>query len=505
MDRYLYPYYAADLARGILDRKGAKEILSCFSIKMSEIVPVFSELLTNFHGGMFNGQVVTVGGLDRAGNDSTNELSLVFLEIMDELRMRQPNYHARLHPGSPTEYVEKIMETLARGSASPALYNDLAIIKAMTARGYSIEDARDYTAVGCVEPVSQGKSFSSTDAAIFNAPICLEMALNGGRRFHRLRHSGARSPMPSTWKTMEDAKAAFEAQLRHGLTRLARDARAIETANARYHPTPLTSSLIEGCLETGRCSTKGGATYNFSGLQCVGPVDAGDALYALERAFAKEGPPAFVALARDCAKNLADEKTRIRLKNAEKYGNDDEGADAWTRYVVDAYVAILESLGPNTRGGPYVAGLYSVTAHEYFGRVTGALPNGRRRGEPFSSGISAENGMDRLGPTAMLNSAARIDYSRVANGVNLNLRFDPRPLSSKEGPAALRGLVKAFFDRGGMQVQANVIDTRTLIAARDDPSAYPNLLVRVSGYSSYFNDLTPAMKDEIIKRSEHRC
>jgi len=193
MDQYLYPYYEADLARGTINREKAKELLSCFSIKMSEIIPVFSRHMTNFHGGMFNGQVVTVGGTDRNGRDAANEISFIFLEIMDELRMRQPNYHARVHSGASREYLDKIYSILSSGSNSPALYCDETIIETMTAHGYAPEDARDYTAVGCVEPVCQGKSFSSTDAAIFNVPLALEMALGGGRRFGRMFRSGAKT------------------------------------------------------------------------------------------------------------------------------------------------------------------------------------------------------------------------------------------------------------------------------------------------------------------------
>ncbi len=500
MDAYLYEFYARDLAAGRLTRESAKEILSAFCIKLSEIVPVFSKLLTNIHGGMFNGQVVTVGG-----PDSTSELSYILLEIMDELRMRQPNFHARVHARAPQRYMDAVCGILARGANSPALYNDDVIIPTLVKHGCAPKDAGNYTAVGCVEPVCQGKSFSSTDAALVNVPACLEMALNRGRRFGSPVRTGPRTAAPARMKSMDDLTATFEAQLKGMTARMVRDLHAVEAANAKHHPTPLTSCLLDGCLERGVCSTAGGARYNFSGLQNVAPVDIGDSLAAVQRAVFVDRRVSLPALVRALKGGLKDETLRAYLRGLPKYGNDDEASDRWTVYGIDAYARALSEAGLNTRGGHYVPGLYSVTAHEYFGRVTGALPNGRRRGEPFTSGVSAANGMDRCGPTALLNSANRIDFSAVANGVNFNMKFDSHTLRGKTGILALQSLLKTFFRRGGMQAQVNVLDPSVLLEARDHPDRYPNLLVRVSGYSAYFNDLTPAMKDEIIRRSTLRA
>ncbi|RJP75959.1 MAG: formate acetyltransferase [Desulfobacteraceae bacterium] len=500
MDQYLYPFYEADLQRKQITRDKAKELLSAFSIKMSEIIPVFSEYLTNIHGGMFNGQVVTVGGLRPDGTDGTNELTYVFLEIMDELRMRQPNYHARISDKSPEQYLEKIHTMLANGSNSPALYNDTVIVDTMVHHGYSIEDARDYTGVGCVEPVAQGKSFSSTDAALLNVPLILELALNQGRRFGSRFRSGAKSMPVKNMRSMEDVKTAFEIQLADQVSRLIKDLQAIETANRKYHPTPLTSSLLEGCLENGICSTAGGARYNFSGIQCVAPADTGDSLFAIEKAVFTDQKITLPALVKQLSLNLPDNSLRNYLKAIEKFGNDQPDADKWTVYVVEQFTRQLNQYR-NTRGGRYVPGLYSVTIHEYYGRVTGALPNGRKKGESFSSGISPSNGMDRLGPTALINSVNRIDFSKIANGVNFNLKFDSHTLRGPTGKLALKSVLSTYFRKGGMQVQVNVLDPSMLLAAKNNPDLYPHLLVRVSGYSAYFNDLSPKMKDEIIRRS----
>jgi len=500
MDHYLYPYYRSDIQKNILTREKARELVSAFSVKMSEIVPVFSKPITNFHGGMFNGQVVTVGGVDREGRDAVNELSYIFLEVMDELRMRQPNYHARLHKKASNEYVDKIFEILSKGSNAPALYNDDVIVETMVKNGYDIRDARNYTAVGCVEPVSQGKSFSSTDAALFNVPIMLELALNEGRRFGSFFRAGEETMPVSEMNSMDDVIQAFGIQLRYGIEKLLRDLKAIEIANATYHPTPFTSMLLDGCLEKGMCSTSGGARYNFSGIQCVGPADTGDALYAIEKVVFEEKKLTLPKLVTLLKQDLHDKEWCSYLGNLEKFGNDDKEVDAYTLYVINEFGKIMDG-HKNTRGGKYTTGLYSVTAHQYFGSVTGALPNGRKRGETFASGISPSNGRDRNGPTAMLNSVNRIDFTGFANGINLNVKFDTNTIKGKTGKLALQNLFQTYFGRGGMQVQLNVLNPSALLEARENPHAHPNLLVRVSGYSAYFNDLTPEMKDEIIRRT----
>jgi formate C-acetyltransferase len=504
MDQYLWPFYQADLAAGVLTKADAKEILLAFSIKMAEIIPVFSDLLTRIHGGMFNGQVVTVGGTDTRGRNAVNDLSHLFLELMDELRMRQPNYHARVTAADPPEYTHKINTLLAGGSNSPALYNDDVIVKTMCRHGYSRADARNYTAVGCVEPVCQGKSFASTDAAILNVPICLELALNQGRPFGARRRTGVKTPDPAGMRSMEAVQAAFEAQLRFQLERLIEELQAVEIANRRYHPTPLTSMLLDGCLESGTCSTAGGARYNFSGIQCVAPADTGDALYAIEQtvfAQRKLRLPQLVNLLKD---NLADPYWHAYLKNLDKYGNDIPAVDQWTVYVVDCFLDILQQ-HQNTRGGAYTAGLYSVTTHALYGSVTGAMAHGRKRGASFASGIAPTRGADKHGPTALLNSVNRMDFTRIANGINLNLRFDTHTLRGDTGRLALSHLLKTYFRKGGMQAQVNVVDPRVLLEARDHPERHPNLLVRVSGYSAYFNDLTPTMQNEIIARTRLGC
>lgn len=505
MDRYLWPYYQTDIGNGTLTREEAKDILGCLAVKTSEVIPVFSEKVTECHGGFLSGQAITLGGTDAKGEDVTNDLTMLFLELMDEVRMRQPNYHARIHDGSPKPYIDGIMGNLVRGVNSPAIYNDHVIVPCLKKAGYSAEDAQNYATLGCVELLAAGKTFGSTDAALLNIPICLEMALNRGRLFGDVLRSGPDTGAPIGFKSMEDVRHAFLVQLNALIDRLVYTLAPIELANRQFHPTPLTSVLTEGCIAKGSDVTEGGAVYNFSGVQGVGVTDAGDSLYAIEQ---------LVFVRKECTLHeligalkvdfSGDGKLRARLLNLPKFGNDLPEVDSHSKWVLDTFCRALEG-HRNTRGGNFVAGFYSTTTHYSFGKLTGALANGRRRGEPFSSGIAPMNGKDMKGPTALFNSVASIGFLNAPNGVNVNAKFDTATLRGEHGRMLLEHLLLTYFKKGGMQIQLNVLDTEMLKDAKLHPEKYPNLLVRVSGYSAYFNDLSPAMKDEIISRSSLSC
>ena len=354
MDTYLYPFYEKDLRKGILTREKAKELIAAFSIKMSEIIPVFSRAITRFHGGMFNGQVVTVGGMDREGKDSTNELSTIFLEVMDELRMRQPNYHARVHRDAPKAYLDKVFAVLSGGCNSPALYNDDVIVETLVKHGYTPEDARNYTAVGCVEPVSQGKSLSSTDAALFNVPIMLELALNEGRRFGSRLRTGAKTLPLVRMQSMEDVKQAFETQLAFGIGRLLKDLQAVEKANTALHPTPFTSLLLDGL------PGKGPAAPQPAGRPIISPASSawGRRIRATP-SMPLTGPYSGTRIDPPGTRGPAEKKPprpglAAYLSHLDKFGNDQEEVDRYTRYVVETFSGLLEgkrtpAAGPTPR------------------------------------------------------------------------------------------------------------------------------------------------------------
>lgn len=503
-DQYLYPYYRRDLEEGRLTRERALELLQCFAAKAVEHVFLLSQRISQYHGGYLVVQALTVGGMDREGKDAVNDLTHLFLEVMEDYGLRDPNFQARVHEASPAGYLEKVAGAVRRGQGMPAVFCDEAAVEALTAAGYPLEEARDYGVVGCVELSLPGKSFFSTDAGLFNLPVCLELALNGGRRFGSRRRVGAPTPDPAGFTRMEEVVEAFEQQVRHMLGRMIKDFHLIERGNRDHHPTPYSSLLVEGCLETGKDLTEGGARFVSSGVQGVGLADVADSLAALDEVVFRRKSYSMKeiveALAADFDEAPHHRRIRAELRRAPKFGNDHPLPDGYARLAAEMFNRCLAPYR-SERGGPYVAGFYSVTCHVAFGRRTGALPSGRGAGEPFASSLSPANGCDRLGPTAVIRSVAAVPPRLAPNGYALNLRFDPRNLQGEEGLERLQALIRAYGAAGGMEAQFNVLDPELLRDARRHPGKYPGLVVRVAGYCAYFDDLPDGVKDEIIART----
>jgi len=506
MDQYLYPYYQSDLDSGRITEHDALELLLHFSIKATEHVMLLSERIAQYHGGHLVVQAAIVGGTDRDGNDAVNPLTYLLLDVMERHHMRDPNYQARVHKDSPGRYISRALDVARQGFGVPALFNDEAVIPALVSHGFPVEEARGYGIVGCVEPSIPGKSFLSTDAGLFNLPICLELALNEGRRLHRLDQvpavrDGIRTPGAATFGSMDDVIEAFRAQLNCMVDRMIGDFHMVEKANIDYHPTPLSSMLVEGCLESGHDLTVGGARYNSSGIQGVGVADVADSLAALDTVVFRERKHTMAQVVEALKDDYEGHAgLRASLLKAPKFGNDEGLVDRYADLVAHMYHDSL-ARHVSVRGGAYVPGFYSVTCHVAFGELTGPLPSGRKAGEPFASGIGPASGADKHGPTAMLNSVCAVDSSIMANGNALNMRFDPADVAGKKGLSILEGLVKGFFEKGGMEIQINVLDPEMLEDARANPGKYPDLVVRVAGYCAYFDDLPEGSKDEIIKRT----
>ncbi len=501
MDQYLYPYYRRDLEEGRINPERARELLLCFSAKATEHVFLLSEGVSQYHGGYLVVQAAIVGGMDREGKDAVNDLTYLFLDVMEESGLRDPNYQARIHAGSPDSYLRRVADVARKGNGVPALFNDEAATASLVAHGYPVEEARNYGVVGCVELALPGKSFLSTDAALFNLPLCLELALNRGRRLKGRQQVGAATPDSASFTSIDQVIEAFRAQVEHMVARMIGDLQVIEKGNSDYHPTPFSSLLVDGCLESGQDVTGGGALYNSSGIQGVGVADMADSLAALDEVVFQRHkytmPQVLKALRDDFA---SAREVRAELLKAPKYGNDHTLPDDYANLVVRSFHSAL-ARHRNMRGGSYVPGFYSVTCHVAFGQRVGALPSGRRAGEPFAASLGAANGRDRLGPTALLNSVAHIDSTLSPNGYALNLRFDSRTLAGDQGVNILTALAKGFFESGGMEMQLNVLDPDMLEDARRNPGKYPGLVVRVSGYCAYFDDLPDAAKQDIIART----
>lgn len=501
IDQYLYPLYLAEKAQGRLDEDGIRELIAAFTIKLSEIIPLFSARVTKFFSGLPSGQAMTLGGMDQHGEDCSNELTLLFLDVMESVKTRQPNWHARINGKSGQKYLSRVFEVLAGGGGSPALYNDEVIMPAMARREAPADLLWNYATVGCVEPALPGMSFTSSDAALVNVAINLEMVLgddkpltNGKRKKRRYLDQ---------IRNMDQLLDRLRQQVDRQIDDLKYNLDRIEVANAEFFPTPFSSLTVEGCLESATDLTEGGALYNATGIQGVGVADLANSLAVIEVLVFQNKQYTLADVANGCACNFADDPSlRAHALKIVKFGNDDPLVDGLMARVTAIFDDSV-SRHSNTRGGKWMPGFYSMTCHRGFGERTAALPSGRLAGEPLADGLAPSDGTDMLGPTASLNSVAALDHKRFGNGINVNLKFDAKLLQGRQGATLLGGLIKGYFAQGGMQLQVNVLDGEILQKAMQNPELYPNLLVRISGYSAYFVDLTREMQQEIIDRTHH--
>jgi len=507
IDQYLYPLYRQELAEGRFDEARFKNQFCALCIKLSEVIPLFSERATQMFSGWPSGQALTLGGLDENGHDASNELTMMLLDVADKFKTRQPNWHARLSETSSPAYTRHVFDVIARGGGSPALYNDDVILPAMEQRQASDVGKNlvwNYATVGCVEPAVPGISYTSSDAAIFNLALILENILLG----HNSPGAAKFSPRPSVdlskIDSMEDLWQAIEQELRYQIGYLKDCLDRIESANRDHHPVPFSSLTVTGCIESATDLTAGGAWINASGIQGVGVADLANSMAAIETLVFDQQQLTLTDLAKACLGNFSgQEALQARLLKVEKFGNDQRRVDGYAARITELF-DVLISQYRNTRGGKWMPGFYSMTCHRAMGANMAALPSGRLQGQALADGIAPTDGSDCLGPTASLNSIAKLDHKKFGNGINLNIKFDANTLKGETGTQLLKALVKGYFQQGGMQVQVNVLDPQVLLDAKQNPQLHRNLLVRISGYSAYFVDLTPAMQDEIIERTLQR-
>jgi len=504
IDQFLYPWYRADVEAGRLSREGALELLACFYLKLSQSIPLFDSVVTLAFSGLTNFANTVIGGMDAQAEDVTNELSYLMLETMKRVRSPQPNFGVRLHKGSPRPFRDAVMQAAAEGIGNLQLFNDEAIIAALTNRGIPLEDARDYGIIGCVEPAVPNKSFTSSDAALFNLPLCLELALNNGRGRMLPEQLGPATGDPRGFTTIDHVIDAYRQQVEYLVGQMTEGQEGLARAHAERRPLPLASCLTDDCLARGLDLTAGGARYNFTGDQGVGTATVGDSLAAIDRLVFREKRITIGELLAALESDFAGQEPlrQMLLNKAPKYGNDDDDVDRFARVAAEIYCRAVEK-HPNFRGGWYSPGMYSVTMHIVFGLMVGATPDGRRARQPLSQGISPTNGRDGNGPTAALKSAAKLNHTLVSNGLALNQMLSLGAAAREHAPDVLGGLVEAYFDLGGQHLQWNIVDRATLIAAQQDPEAYRGLIVRVSGYSALFTDLNRLVQDELIARTEH--
>jgi formate C-acetyltransferase len=504
MDQYLYHYYQRDMQSGRLTREQAAELMGCFIAKAGELLPLFFERATEYFSGLSSASGITLGGRTAEGKDGVNELSYLFLQAYDRVRLRQPNFHVRVNRDTPVEFIDLCCEVLKKGGGLPAFFNDDEIPATLEKSGIARPDAEDYSIVGCVEWGVPGKSFPAAGAVFLNIPMALHLALHNGK-FDGLQF-GPQTGEAGSLRGMDTISKAFEEQLKNIVGRAIAGNNAIEQTHAGHHPTPFLSIVVDGCIEKGIEVNAGGARYNSTGCQGVGLADAVDALTAIEQVVFHEKKLTLEELVRAVDGNFAgqSELHAYILNRIPKYGENEDRPNHYARLVSGIYTKLVSQYS-NNRGGKYYPGFWSMTTHQGFGARTGALPGGRLAGQPLANGASPCNGRDRNGPTASLSSAACLDGSLIANGYALNEKLDLALIKDPSRNRLVEALIRGFFAIGGMQVQFNVVDPAMLIDAKEHPGQYRGLVVRVSGYSAYFNDLTESMKDELIARTAHCC
>ncbi len=494
IDQYLFPYYYRDVKEGRIDKRTAFEIIANLWIKTNEIVPPFDSLLEQFFSGQTTNQALTIGGCDVYGRDATNELTYMMLDVTDRLRLRQPNVHVRISSRTEEEFIDKLSKVIASGCNAVALFNDDVAVKALVNAGVSDTDAWNYTTVGCVEIAPFGNSFTSSDAALINVAKALEYAMNGGSDMQFGYEFGVKTEIP---ETLDELIENFRVQLSRIIGMVVKGCNVLGYANAEVKPTPLLSLCIEDCFEKGADVTRGGARYNFTGIQAVGIADVADSFAAVERAL-KSGYT-MKDIIDACKSNFVGyEELHRLLLDSPKYGNDDDSADGYARLVLEMYCDIVNAYR-NFRGGYFAAGCYPMTTNVGFGFFTSALPSGRRSGEPLNPGVSPSTGRDKEGVTAVIKSASKLDYSKLPNGTSLTVNLSDDVIGDK-GSEIIKALIKGFLELGGMHIQFNVLKADVLRKAQEEPEKYRWLIVRVAGWSAYFVELSRAVQDEIIAR-----
>ena len=491
VDQYLWPLYQASKAAGTSDET-IREWLQDFYLKCNTIVFARSTESAKFFAGFPSGLNIVVGGVDAMGQDATNELSSLLLDVQNDTRLPQPNLSLRMHAQTPASLLHEAAQVIRLGDGMPQVFNDEVNILSFVNRGISLEDARDYGVVGCVELSIPGAMYGLHDISMFNMVRCLEIALHEN---------------PQGFATFDELIDATEKVIDRYVGLMVRGCNTCDEAHAATSPTPLLSCLINDCMENGQDLTAGGARYNPSGVQGVGTANLADSLEVIRQAVFEEQLltlPQLVAML-DCDwTGEGDEVWRQRFINRyPKYGNDVDQVDELGARLLSHYGHEVAGY-TNPRGGHFQPGSYTVSAHIPLGEACGATPDGRHAHEQLADGgLSPMVGRDTNGPTASLRSVSKLDNALDSNGSLLNVKFSPATLAGEEGLAKRAAYLKAFSRYKIQHIQFNVVDRATLLDAQKHPENHKDLVVRVAGYSAMFVELARGIQDDIINRSEH--
>ncbi len=539
-DQYMYPYYESYKNSPDFDKSFAQELIDCVWIKLNDMNKVRDAVSAEGFAGYSMFQNLIVGGQTAEGLDATNDLSFMCIAACMHVMLPQPSFSIRVWNKTPHELLLKAAELTRTGSGLPAYYNDEVIIPALISRGLTVEDAREYNIIGCVEPQKAGKTWGWHDAAFFNMCRVLELVFSQGED-HGKQISVRTKPVEEI-ATFEEFMDVYKAHMNYMISLLINADNAIDVAHAERCPLPYLSAMIDGCIESGKTVEQGGAIYNFTGPQGFGVANVADSLYAIKTLVYDQKKITISdlkkALLSNYGKNSSDIADKIRreleahgvkvgekemaeinkllpadsnssvyaqirdmILEVDKFGNDLEEVDALAREAAYTYTKPLQQY-KNPRGGAYHAGLYPVSANVPLGAQTGATPDGRYAYTPMADGVSPSAGMDTHGPTASANSVAKLDHGIASNGTLFNMKFHPSALEGVSGLESFVSLVRGYFDQKGMHVQFNVVSRETLRDAQLHPEKYQSLIVRVAGYSALFTTLSKSLQDDIINRTE---
>lgn len=504
LDQILFPYYKKDIEERRMTKEDTLELIQCFFLKISEIDKVYSNAATRFLQGPAQGQTITLGGYAPEDRDSINELSYLFVEADRGIRLIQPDLAVRVTRATPDDFLREVCINIREGLTKPKVFNDELIIQSNLNLGMSLKDARDWGSLGCSESVVCGNQNSWGNSGLICLSKCLELALNDGKCMLTGKQMGPHTGKPNEFKTFKEILTAFKIQVEHFAKYLALYDNIIDNIHMQVAPLPLHSILTRDCLRTGIEFNRGGAKYNTTSPLGVGPITTGDSLAAIKKLVFKEKLITMKELNEVLINNF-EGKENIRqmlLNRAPKFGNDEDIADDLCNEVLNIYCDELAKY-KNARSGPFIAGLYYLSANIPFGLHTAATPDGRKAREALNDGgISPSQGRDKKSITAVAKSVGKLDVVRVHHGAILNQRFHPSLLEREDKLKLFIQYIRTFMDLGGWHVQFNVLTTDILRDAQNNPENYRDLVIRVAGYSAFFTDLESELQEDIIKRTE---
>jgi formate C-acetyltransferase len=504
-DQHLIPFYKAELAAGSLDREQAKELLCCFWIKVNNHPAPPKVGITARESGTYNDFTnINIGGIDANGKDAVNEVSYIMLEVIEELHILQPGNAVHISSKTPDRFLHAACKVIRQGHGYPSVFNPDVYVMELLRQGKSMQDAREGGCSGCIEVGAFGKeAFLLT--GYLNVPKILEITLNNGVDPATGKRVGIETGDPRLFSSYEQLYGAFVEQLNFIVDTKIQVSNYIDRMFAKYAPAPFLSVVIEDCISKGRDYYDGGPRYNTNYIQCTGLGTTTDSLSVLKKHVFEEQKFSMEKILDALAKNFdGDEFLRQTVRNKTPFfGNNDDYADD---IALQVYADLLQAIDgkPNVRGEAFHLNMLSTTCHIYFGKMLGATPNGRLAGKSISDGTSPSHGADTHGPSAVINSLTKLDHT-MSGGTLLNQRFLPSLLKRDEDITKLGQLIRSYFALGGHHIQFNIVDTATLKAAQKCPEDYKDLLVRMAGYSDYFNDMNVDLQQEIIERTENEA